>query len=98
MKILVVGVFYTEWSTHHPMVKALQKQNHQVIKFDYRYLALKFQKLKHPLYLRGFKKYYDKLLKSFPKIDYSQLSKYETDDNTEGSKSYACVGNICELT
>jgi len=64
MKILFIGVFYTEWSTHHPMVKALRKQNHQVIKFDYRYLALKFQKVKHPLYLRGFKKYFDKLLKS----------------------------------
>jgi spore maturation protein CgeB len=64
MKILFVGVFYTEWSTHHPMVKELRKQNHQVIRFDFRYLASKFQKVKHPLYLKGFKKYYDRLLKS----------------------------------
>ena len=64
MRILFIGVFYTKWSTHHPMVKALEKQNHQVIKFDYRYLALKFRQLKNPLYSRGFKKYYDKLLKS----------------------------------
>jgi len=40
---------------------------------------------------------YDKLSKSFPNIDYSQLSKYEMEDNTEGSKSYACVGDKCEL-
>ena len=68
MKILFVGIFYTEWSTHHPMLKELRKQNHQVIKFDYRYLALKFQKLKPPLYSRGFKKYYVKLLKSKTQI------------------------------
>lgn len=43
------------------------------------------------------KKTYDKLLKSFPEIDYSQLSSYEMEDNTEGAKSYACVGDKCEL-
>jgi len=32
-----------------------------------------------------------------PKIDYTQLSKYEMEDNTEGAKSYACVGDRCEL-
>jgi ribonucleoside-diphosphate reductase alpha chain len=42
-------------------------------------------------------KTYNKLLKSFPKIDYSQLSKYETEDNTEGSQAMACVGDLCEL-
>ena len=43
------------------------------------------------------KQTYNKLLKSFPQIDYSQLSKYEMEDNTQGSKSYACVGDKCEL-
>jgi len=43
------------------------------------------------------KETYHSLLKSFPEIDYSQLSKYEMEDNTEGSKSYACVGDKCEL-
>ena len=40
---------------------------------------------------------YKKLLKEFPTIDYSKLSEYELEDNTEGSKSYACVGDVCEL-
>ncbi len=40
---------------------------------------------------------YDRLTKSFPKIDYSQLSKYELEDNTEGAKALACTGGICEL-
>ncbi len=40
---------------------------------------------------------YRKLLASFPSIDYSRLSQYELDDNTEGAKTYACVGDKCEI-
>lgn len=40
---------------------------------------------------------YKQLLKEFPKIDYSQLSQFEQEDNTTGSKSYACSGDKCEL-
>lgn len=40
---------------------------------------------------------YKKLVAKFPKIDYSQLSKYEVEDNTEGAKTFACVGDKCEL-
>ena len=40
---------------------------------------------------------YEKMLKKMPKIDYSQLSKYEMEDNTEGAKSYNCTGDRCEI-
>lgn len=40
---------------------------------------------------------YRKLTAAFPDIDYGRLSEYELDDNTEGSKSYACVGDKCEI-
>lgn len=43
------------------------------------------------------KEEYEKMAKNFKKIDYSQLSKYETEDGTSGSKEYACVGGTCEL-
>lgn len=43
------------------------------------------------------KEEYDKLIKEFPKIDYSKLTKYELEDNTEGSKSYACLGDKCDI-
>lgn len=43
------------------------------------------------------KEEYESLIKKFPKIDYSQLSKYETEDNTEGAKSLACTSGACEL-
>jgi len=40
---------------------------------------------------------YEEMVKSFPKIDYSQLGKYEIDDNTEGAKSLACSSGNCEV-
>ena len=40
---------------------------------------------------------YNELTGKFPKIDYTQLGKYEMEDNTEGARSYACVGDKCEL-
>lgn len=42
-------------------------------------------------------KEYSKLLKLFPKIDYTKLGEYESEDNTTGAKSYSCVGDKCEL-
>jgi hypothetical protein len=43
------------------------------------------------------KERYERLLAEFPKIDYSQLSQFELEDGTEGAKTYACVGNACEI-
>ena len=40
---------------------------------------------------------YLEMVKKMPKIDYSQLSKYEQGDNTEGAKSLACAAGVCEL-
>ena len=44
------------------------------------------------------KEEYEKMSKNFPKIDYSQLSKYEQEDNTEGAKSLACSSGNCDIT
>lgn len=43
------------------------------------------------------KEQYEEMAAKMPKIDYSKLSRYETDDNTQGAKSYACMGDRCEL-
>jgi ribonucleoside-triphosphate reductase (thioredoxin) len=43
------------------------------------------------------KEQYEALAKSFPTIDYSQLTKYEQEDNTEGARSFACVAGVCEI-
>jgi ribonucleoside-triphosphate reductase len=43
------------------------------------------------------KEKYEELIKTFPKIDYTQLSKYEKEDNTEGAKALACAAGMCEI-
>ena len=43
------------------------------------------------------KEQYQKMIDSFPKIDYTKLVEYEKEDNTEGAKTYACVGDKCIL-
>jgi hypothetical protein len=40
---------------------------------------------------------FSRLQEAMPKLDYTKLSEYEEDDNTEGSKEFACVGDKCEL-
>lgn len=40
---------------------------------------------------------YQKLVDEMPKIDYTLLSKYELEDQTEGSKEIACTADRCEL-
>lgn len=43
------------------------------------------------------KEKYEELVDKFPTIDYTQLSKYETEDQTEGSKEIACIGGSCDI-
>lgn len=40
---------------------------------------------------------YEEMVKKFPKIDYSQLSRYELEDSTTGAQQLACVGGACEI-
>lgn len=40
---------------------------------------------------------YNALISKFPDIDYTQLSHYESDDNTSGAKSSACGSGQCDI-
>jgi ribonucleoside-diphosphate reductase alpha chain len=41
---------------------------------------------------------YNDLLKLMPKkIDWAKLSEYESEDNTAGSQTMACSGDVCEI-
>ena len=42
-------------------------------------------------------KEYNKRMETFIDSDYSKLSKYETEDNTEGAKELACSGDKCDI-
>tara|TARA_Y100001937_G_scaffold58777_1_gene80662 strand:+ start:3184 stop:5112 length:1929 start_codon:yes stop_codon:yes gene_type:complete len=44
------------------------------------------------------KEEYNEAMKLLPKeINWAELGKYETTDNTSGSQTYACSGNSCEI-
>ncbi len=43
------------------------------------------------------KEQYQKMVNKMVKIDYSQLSLFEKEDNSDGAKSLACAGGACEL-
>jgi ribonucleotide reductase alpha subunit len=40
---------------------------------------------------------YEALLEKFPRIDYTKLSRFETEDNTIGAKEFACAGGKCDI-
>jgi len=40
---------------------------------------------------------YEKMKADFKKIDYTQLSRYELEDQTTGAQTLACTGNVCEI-
>lgn len=40
---------------------------------------------------------YEQLMSELPDVDFSRIIAYEKDDNTTGSKTYACVGDSCEV-
>ena len=40
---------------------------------------------------------YERLIKKLPVIDYSKLSNYETEDNTQGKQEIACSGDKCDI-
>ncbi|CAB5220633.1 hypothetical protein UFOVP244_15 [uncultured Caudovirales phage] len=40
---------------------------------------------------------YEAMTLSFPKLDFTQLSKFEAGDQTQGSQTYACVGGACDV-
>ncbi|MBI2628679.1 ribonucleoside-triphosphate reductase, partial [Candidatus Pacearchaeota archaeon] len=42
------------------------------------------------------KEEYNKMVSTLPKIDFSQIMCYERDDQTSGSREYACIGDKCE--
>jgi len=43
------------------------------------------------------KKTYEEMLKRFKGIDFAKIVTYEKEDETEGSKEYACVAGLCEI-
>jgi len=59
-------------------------------RFDHTYAQAPYQDISE--------EQYEAALFAMPsKIDWSELSKYETEDTTKGSQTLACTGGTCEL-
>lgn len=58
-------------------------------RFDHVYLLAPYETID--------KEKYDKMVSTFPKIDYSKLIMYEHTDETEQKKELACVGGTCDI-
>ena len=43
------------------------------------------------------KETHDHLVQAMPSINWAHLSAFESNDNTEGAKTYACTGDKCEI-
>lgn len=43
------------------------------------------------------KEQYEQMVAELPEIDFSRIMAYEKEDNTSGAKTYACVGDSCEV-
>jgi ribonucleotide reductase, class II len=43
------------------------------------------------------KEQYEKMVDELPEVDFSRIVAYEREDNTTGAKTYACVGDQCEI-
>lgn len=43
------------------------------------------------------KEKYEELLRKFEGVDYSKIMLYEREDETQGSREYACVAGVCEI-
>jgi ribonucleoside-triphosphate reductase (thioredoxin) len=56
---------------------------------DHAYEAAPFEEISEEVYNR--------MISELPKIDFSLLSNYEKDDQTEGAKTYACSGGSCDV-
>lgn len=54
-------------------------------------------KYEQPPYEEITKEQYDQMAKELPKIKYELLTKYETEDMTEGETTLACIGGACDL-
>lgn len=54
-------------------------------------------KYKLPPYEEISKDQYEKMSMEFPKLDYSQLGKYELEDTTTGAQQFACVSGGCDI-
>jgi ribonucleoside-triphosphate reductase len=100
--------FQDEWCEHKPSVTISVKDDEWLSVADWSYTNfdvlsgvsyLPFDPTEYPQapYQTISEDEYNELVSKMPKIDWSELSKFEKEDMTTGSQELACVAGICEL-
>lgn len=100
--------FQDQWCEHKPSVTISISENEWMdvaawVYHEFDYLSgisfLPFDPTEYPQapYQTIDKETYEKLVKEMPKINWEDLTKYETEDMTVSSQELACVAGVCEI-
>lgn len=102
-------IYYENWCDHNPSCTIYVKEHEwfDVGAWVYRnfdkigglsFLPYSDHIYKQAPYIEITEEEYDEWIKKLPdEVDWSLLQHFEDDDNTTGSREYACTGNSCEI-
>ena len=101
--------YQKHWTEHKPSITVTVKEHEwfEVGAWVYKHLDLvsgisflphSDHSYKQAPYQDCTKEEYEKALAAMPKdVDWTELNKYEKEDNTSGTQTYACSANSCEI-
>lgn len=102
-------IYQRHWCEHKPSVTIMVKPDEwmEVGSFVYKhfdemsgvsFLPFSEHSYRQAPYQEVAKETYEEAVTNMPKvIDWSELSKYEKEDSTKGSSTFACSGDVCEI-
>ncbi len=102
-------VYSNHWCEHKPSITVSVQENEwmEVGSYVYKnfdamsgisFLPMSEHTYKQAPYQDTTREDYEALLKKMPKdVDWQVLSEYEEEDNTMGSQTYTCSGDVCEV-
>jgi len=101
-------IFQKHWSEHSVSVTVYVKEDEWMTVGDWVYqnfdhiTGVSFLPYSEHTYAQApyqpcTKEEFDAAVAAMPTVDFSKLSEYEFEDNTEGAQTYACQGGACEI-
>jgi len=101
-------IFQKHWSEHSVSVTVYVKEDEWMTVGDWVYqnfdhiTGVSFLPYSEHTYAQApyqpcTRKEFDAAVAAMPTVDFSKLSEYEFEDNTEGSQTLACTGGACEI-
>lgn len=102
-------IYYDHWCEHKPSITVYYKNDEEFLEVgawlyknfddcsgvsflpvaDHSYQQAPYEEIDADEYLD--------LIENFPTFDWSELSRYELEDNTKGAQELACVSGVCEI-